>query len=212
MINQMLPLEDFVYCYSTATFLKLTEKTNPEFVIIDLDLAGDNRADLLYTLHEVRPATYVLALAGNDLHDYLFHYIEKGLIDDYLVKPVTGDDLVARILIASRIKSIKKNKFKATEIADQQIDENDLFNPPMLDEYLPGSHNENTADFPGNEFNIIGDLADFENIGKEAEVLQDDEELFGMKERERAAGSSTFEELFGMTGARDRKKGRSLEK
>ncbi|MBM4236507.1 MAG: response regulator [Firmicutes bacterium] len=102
LIGQVLPEEDIVNCFSPATLLKISEKLSPDLVIIDFALVEEDKVGLIETLREKCPETYILALIEPDYYEHLYQAIEKSLVDDYIVKPVSEDEFAARILITTR--------------------------------------------------------------------------------------------------------------
>ncbi len=113
MIGQVLPEEDVINCFSPATLLKVSEKLNPDLVIIDFALVEESKVDLIETLREKCPETYILALIEPDYYEQLYQAIEKSLVDDYIVKPVSEDEFAARILITTRRRKLEKPLFVA---------------------------------------------------------------------------------------------------
>lgn len=121
MIGQVLPEEDVVNCFSPATLLKISEKLNPDLVIIDFALVEKGKVDLIETLREKCPETYILALIEPDYYEHLYEAIEKNLIDDYIVKPVSEDEFAARILITTRRRKPDMPLF-VTPIPEQPVE------------------------------------------------------------------------------------------
>ncbi len=104
MIEQSPEGTDIVNCYSQETLLKLADKISPDIIIIDFDLVKGNLADLFGSLRSKSLNAYVMALISSEYYDTLFNAIELGGIDDYMVKPVQKEDLLARVQIASKKK------------------------------------------------------------------------------------------------------------
>lgn len=113
MIGQVLPAEDVVNCFSPATLLKISEKLKPDLVIIDFALVGEGKVNLIETLREKCPETYILALIEPDYYEQLYQAIEKSLVDDYIVKPVSEDEFAARILITTRRRKLDQPLYVA---------------------------------------------------------------------------------------------------
>ncbi len=113
MIGQILPEEDVVNCLSPTTLLKISEKLNPDLVIIDFALVEEDKVDFIETLRGKCPETYVLALIEPRYYEHLYQAIEKSLIDDYIVKPVSEEEFTTRILITTRRRKHDKPLFIA---------------------------------------------------------------------------------------------------
>ena len=113
MIGQVLPEEDVVNCFSPTTLLKISEKLSPDLVIIDFALVEEDKVDLIESLREKCPETYILALIEPDYYEQLYQAIEKSLVDDYIVKPVSEDEFAARILITTRRRKHSQPLFVA---------------------------------------------------------------------------------------------------
>ena len=125
VIGQIMPEEDVVDCFSPATLLKISEKLNPDLVIIDFSLVVDGKVDFIETLREKCPGTYILAMIEADYYEQLYQIIEKSLVDDYIVKPVSEEDFAARILITVSRRQIIKPGFAAS-LPDQLVASEEL--------------------------------------------------------------------------------------
>lgn len=101
IIEQAPEGTDIINCFSEETLLKVADKINPDFVIIDLDMVKGNLAGLFGALREKSKRAYVISLVSSEHYDPLYAAIEMGGIDDYMVKPIQKEDLSARIRIAS---------------------------------------------------------------------------------------------------------------
>ncbi len=124
MFSQVLPEEDIVNCFSPSTLLKISEKFKPDLVVIDFTMVEADKVDLIETLRDKCPDTYILAMIETDYYDQLYQAIEKNLIDDYIVKPVSEDEFAARILITTRRKIFQQPLF-ATPLPKQPVDSNE---------------------------------------------------------------------------------------
>jgi signal peptidase I len=124
MFGQVLPEEDIVNCFSPSTLLKISEKFNPDLVIIDFTMVEADKVDLIETLRDKCPDTYILAMIETDYYDQLYQAIEKNLIDDYIVKPVSEDEFAARILITTRRKIFQQPLFDKP-LPQQPVDSNE---------------------------------------------------------------------------------------
>jgi len=101
IIEQAPADTDIINCFSEETLLKVADKLNPDFVIIDFDLVKGNLAGLFRALREKSKRAYVMALISSEHYEPLSAAIETGGVDDYMVKPIQKEDLSARIRIAS---------------------------------------------------------------------------------------------------------------
>jgi signal peptidase I len=120
IIGQVLPEEDVLNCFSPATMLKVSEKLKPRLVIIDFSLVEDDKVALVETLREKCPDTYILAVIDADYYDQLYQAIEKSLVDDYIVKPISEEEFAARILITVSRKRLSKPDFTIS-LPDQLV-------------------------------------------------------------------------------------------
>ncbi len=132
MIGQVLPEEDVVNCFTAATLLSISEKLNPDLVIIDFELVEDQKIDMIETLRKKNPDTYVLALIDQDYYDNLYQAIEKGLIDDYMVKPVSEEEFAARILITTRRRKSNRTFSVPEALPEQEIAETASIDTPYV--------------------------------------------------------------------------------
>ena len=143
VIGQIMPEEDVVDCFSPATLLKISEKLNPDLVIIDFSLVVDGKVDFIETLREKCPGTYILAMIEADYYEQLYQIIEKSLVDDYIVKPVSEEDFAARILITVSRRQIKKPGFAASLpdqlVASEELETVEVYEPeePDHQELMP---------------------------------------------------------------------------
>jgi len=141
IIGQIMPEEDVVNCFSPATLLKISEKLNPDLVIIDFTLVEEGKVDLIETLREKCPATYILAMIDADYYEKLYQAIEKSLVDDYIVKPVSEDDFAARIQITVSRRRLNKPGFAASLpeklVASEELETAELYEPEEPDHLEP---------------------------------------------------------------------------
>jgi len=104
LIDQGSEETDVVNCFSQETLLKVADKLMPDIVIIDFELVKGELAGLFDSLRSKNKDAYIMALINSDYYDALNNAIELGGIDDYMVKPIQKEDLVARLRIATRKK------------------------------------------------------------------------------------------------------------
>ncbi len=167
MIDQVLPEEDIVNCFSPATLLKISEKLKPELVIIDFDMVKEGKVDLIETLREKCPETYILALIDPGYYEQLYHAIERSLVDDYIAKPVSDDEFAARILITTRRK--RYNKPPGSYEPEITFGHKSSGTSPSLFEESKETRN-NDADFfspcPGEDYYSKSAAENFEDTGR----------------------------------------------
>ncbi|HED23931.1 MAG TPA: response regulator transcription factor, partial [Firmicutes bacterium] len=83
MIEDISPGADIVNCFSAGTLLKVADKLKPDVMILDYDLIGEDRGDLLGELRAKNEQAHVLALIEPGSYDELYRAIEEDMIDDY---------------------------------------------------------------------------------------------------------------------------------
>lgn len=100
---------DLVNCFSADTLLKIAEKINPDLVIVDFALAGEDIEGLFSALRQKSSQAHLMALLEAGDYERLNKVIEKGLLDDFLLKPIAKEDFMARIQMAGqRIRAQQK--------------------------------------------------------------------------------------------------------
>ena len=96
---------DIVNTYSVETLLRVAGKISPDIIIVDFDLIDDEEADDIFKeLRSISEKAHILALIDSDNYDKLFEAIDHAGVDDYIVKPIRKEELIARVQIASRRK------------------------------------------------------------------------------------------------------------
>lgn len=125
---------DIVNTYSAETLLTVAGKISPNIIIVDFDLVNEQADDLFNKLRDTAGQAHVLALIDPDHYEKLYKTIEDGGLDDYIVKPIRKEELMARVQIASRRKpmpAVDRQKPPIIEPADQKESE------PALGEDIP---------------------------------------------------------------------------
>jgi signal peptidase I len=174
MIGQVLPEEDVVNCFSPATLLKISEKLKPDLVIIDFALVEENKVNLIETLREKCPETYILALIEPDYYEHLYQAIEKSLVDDYIVKPVSEDEFAARILITTRRSRFEKPLFVAP-LPEQPVERKaEEFIPTKADEPEEASENETVTPAPS----LFEERSESKNIEPDFFAIRPEEDYY----------------------------------
>lgn len=86
---------------SRADALELVRRTEPDLVLLDLNLKADNGLEILSALKEEDPGRRVVMLTVSDAPDDLVAAIRAGA-DGYLLKDMEPEDLLARVQDALR--------------------------------------------------------------------------------------------------------------
>ena len=95
---------DIVNTYSAETLLRVAGKISPDIIIVDFDLIDEEADDIFKKLRTISEKAHILALIDSDNYDKLFEAIDHAGVDDYIVKPIRKEELIARVQIASRRK------------------------------------------------------------------------------------------------------------
>lgn len=82
--------------HDAATALPLAQKSVPDYVVLDLNLAGDSALKLLPPLREALPEATILMLTGFASIATAVDAIKLGA-DNYLAKPAGVDDVLAAL-------------------------------------------------------------------------------------------------------------------
>ncbi len=112
MLKHAPSRSDIISTYTADSLIKLAGKISPEIIIVDFDLIDGEVADILNNLRNLSDKAYIIALIKPDHYEKLFEAIEHAKIDDYIVKPIRKEELVARVQIASRRKPLISPGYK----------------------------------------------------------------------------------------------------
>ena len=87
---------DVINCSSDKVLLDLSEKLEPDIIIVDFDFFSDDPVDIVKKLRHTCPPAYILAFVERDQYQSLYEAVEEG-VNDYLVKPLQREDVMLRI-------------------------------------------------------------------------------------------------------------------
>lgn len=99
---------------------KLVEKIQPDLILLDLKLPDITGETLCKEFKEMYPEIVVIMLTAKDTPEDLAKGLELGA-DDYIAKPFTPQELLARIQARMRTKG---SQSKLLEIADLSLNPN----------------------------------------------------------------------------------------
>ena len=107
----------------------------PDLIILDYMMPGKDGIEVCRLLREVETSAppYVILVTSRDSREDIVRGLDAGA-DDYLVKPVNGEELRARIEVGRRIRELQKSLAEkekirgALELAEQVCHE---MNQPM---------------------------------------------------------------------------------
>ena len=108
----------------------------PDIIITDIKMGHSNGLDMIKKIHNESPDTQIIVLSGFDEFDYAKIAYENGVFS-YMIKPITNDELLNKLLSISTI--IKEKRIK--ELSD------DLLNKKILKlkkEFLNAFFTQNT--------------------------------------------------------------------
>ncbi|TBN17937.1 response regulator [Hyunsoonleella pacifica] len=108
-----------IKCASTGEEgLEVFDSYKPDIVIVDINMDGMSGLDVVKHIRfEKKSKVKILVLSGNTSEDTIIDGFELG-IDDYMKKPVSLNEVTARI---SRIFGIKTNKLQNKSTKDQML-------------------------------------------------------------------------------------------
>jgi len=105
-------------CHDGAMALEAFRRTSPDLVLLDLMLPGKGGIEICRLIREESGVPIVMLTARNDSQDIVMG-LESGA-DDYLVKPITPTELVARI--RARLRKQEATGLQELKIGDLVID------------------------------------------------------------------------------------------
>ncbi len=96
------------------------ETDHPPLVLLDIDMPGMNGLEVCSRIRNADPQreTFILVITGHDGPDDLTAVLDVGA-DDYVTKPVTPENLRARLRIAER-RIDRERERRATEVELQR--------------------------------------------------------------------------------------------
>jgi two-component system response regulator MtrA len=105
-------------CHDGAMALEAFRRTNPDLVLLDLMLPGRDGIEICRLIRQESGVPIVMLTARSDSQDIVTG-LESGA-DDYLVKPITSTELVARI--RARLRKPDGSGSQELKIGDLVID------------------------------------------------------------------------------------------
>ena len=106
------------YCANGLQAMSAFMTVSPDLVLLDLMLPGQDGIDVCRAIREVSGTPIVMLTARSDSQDVVTG-LESGA-DDYIVKPIKNEELLARI--RARLRSIETPAVNEIPIGDLLID------------------------------------------------------------------------------------------
>jgi two-component system, OmpR family, response regulator CpxR len=95
--------------------IEVLEKQEPDVVILDVLMPGQDGIDTLREIKQLRPLTEVIMLTGHGTVDSAIQGMRLGAYD-YLMKPTDTKDLVDKITSAKHRKAEHEQRIKNAEV------------------------------------------------------------------------------------------------
>ena len=120
MVGIMLRTEGFEvsYCADGNQAINAFQVVNPDLVLLDLMLPGRDGVDICRSIRVLSGVPIVMLTARSDTNDVVTG-LEAGA-DDYIVKPIKNEELIARI--RARLRSIEAPPVTEIKVGDIVID------------------------------------------------------------------------------------------
>ena len=120
MVGIMLRTEGFEvsYCADGNQAINAFQVVNPDLVLLDLMLPGRDGVDICRSIRVLSGVPIVMLTARSDTNDVVTG-LEAGA-DDYIVKPIKNEELIARI--RARLRSIEAPPVNEIKVGDIVID------------------------------------------------------------------------------------------
>jgi two-component system response regulator MtrA len=120
IVGILLRAESFEvsYCADGNQALNAFQVVNPDLVLLDLMLPGRDGIEICRAIREASGVPIVMLTARSDTSDVVTG-LEAGA-DDYIVKPIKNEELIARI--RARLRSIEAPEVNEITIGDLVID------------------------------------------------------------------------------------------
>ena len=109
---------DVSYCADGNQALNAFQVVNPDLVLLDLMLPGRDGIEICRSIRESSGVPIVMLTARSDTSDVVTG-LEAGA-DDYIVKPIKNEELIARI--RARLRSIEAPAVNEITVGDLVID------------------------------------------------------------------------------------------
>jgi two-component system response regulator MtrA len=106
------------YCSDGNQAINAFEVVNPDLVLLDLMLPGRDGVEICRAIRDTSGVPIVMLTARSDTSDVVTG-LEAGA-DDYVVKPIKNEELIARI--RARLRNIEAPTVNEIEIGDLVID------------------------------------------------------------------------------------------
>lgn len=129
------------------TGLSLWEKTNPDLVILDLNLPGMDGLDIAYEIRRRGSTPIIMVTARVEEEDRLMG-LEIGA-DDYVTKPYSPREVVARVKVVLRRVESTAVHSRRLQLSDLEID---------LDEHIVRRTGQ-IVELTPTEFNLLSTMA-----------------------------------------------------
>jgi two-component system alkaline phosphatase synthesis response regulator PhoP len=129
------------------TGLEIWEKTNPDLVILDLNLPGMDGLDIAYEIRRRGTTPIIMVTARVEEEDRLMG-LEIGA-DDYVTKPYSPREVVARVKVVLRRAGSVAVQSRRLQLSDLEID---------LDDHSVHRMGQN-VDLTPTEFNLLSTMA-----------------------------------------------------
>ncbi|MDQ1240176.1 MAG: hypothetical protein QG577_2362 [Thermodesulfobacteriota bacterium] len=101
--------------FSGDEAIEVLEKQEPDVVILDVVMPGQEGIDTLREIKQLRPLTEVIMLTGHGTVDSAIQGMRLGAYD-YLMKPTDTGDLVDKIKNAKHRKTEHEQRIKNAEV------------------------------------------------------------------------------------------------
>jgi two-component system, OmpR family, response regulator MtrA len=120
MVGIMLRTEGFEvsYCADGNQAINAFQVVNPDLVLLDLMLPGKDGVDVCRSIRVLSGVPIVMLTARSDTSDVVTG-LEAGA-DDYIVKPIKNEELIARI--RARLRSMDAPPVNEIKVGDIVID------------------------------------------------------------------------------------------
>ena len=109
---------DVSYCADGNQAMNAFQVVNPDLVLLDLMLPGRDGIEICRAIREISGIPIVMLTARSDTSDIVTG-LEVGA-DDYIVKPIKNEELIARI--RARLRSIETPSVNEISVGDLVID------------------------------------------------------------------------------------------
>jgi two-component system response regulator MtrA len=120
MVGIMLRTEGFEvsYCADGNQAINAFQVVNPDLILLDLMLPGKDGVDVCRSIRVLSGVPIVMLTARSDTSDVVTG-LEAGA-DDYIVKPIKNEELIARI--RARLRSMEAPPVNEIKVGDIVID------------------------------------------------------------------------------------------